>query len=491
MKNLLPARDLPDAHKRRIVIGVMLAMFLAALDQTIVAPALPTIGASLGGAEFLPWIVSAYFLTSTAVTPLYGKLSDIHGRRPVLIFALSVFLIGSTLCALSPSMAALIAGRAIQGLGGGGLITLAQTVVADIASPKERAKYVVYISTMWATSSVAGPVLGGVLAQHVSWTMIFWINLPLGALATLISGRALRDLPQLKREHKLDLTGAALIIFASVGLMLALTLAGLGYSFLSAPMIALSAASLLLAAWLVMHLMRAPEPLIPLDIFANDVVDKATAAIFFTMFAYMGCTVYLPTYFEYFMGMDPTVSGAGLIVLLAGSVIGANAAGTFMPRLVHYKRMAVGGLCLAVTAAACFAALAPHLNFWSAETLAFAIGVGVGPLFPTATIAVQNAVDPRDLGVATATLAFLRTFGSAIGVASLGAIVTAYGLGSTGAEPLLTGAHDPGLAERAGEAFRAVFALQAVTLAIGLVSLVLMEERPLRGPSRRAASPEP
>lgn len=255
--NATPAGELTDAQKRKIVAGVMLAMFLATLDQTIVAPALPTIGKSLGDAEFLPWIVSAYLLTSTAVTPLYGKLSDIHGRRPVLTLALGVFLIGSTLCALSMSMAALIAGRALQGLGGGGLVTLAQTVVGDIASPRERAKYVVFISTVWATSSVAGPVLGGFFAQHLSWTVIFWINLPLGALAIFISGRALRAAPQVRREHRLDGLGAALIIAASVGLMLVLTLAGLGTSWLSPSMGALTGASLLLAVWLVAHLRRA------------------------------------------------------------------------------------------------------------------------------------------------------------------------------------------------------------------------------------------
>ena len=459
-----PAGELTDAKKRKIVAGVMLAMSLATLDQTIVAPALPTIGASLGNPEFLPWIVSAYLLTSTAVTPLYGKLSDIHGRRPVLTLALGVFLVGSTLCALSTDMAALIAGRALQGLGGGGLVTLAQTVVGDIASPRERAKYVVFISTVWATSSVAGPVLGGFFAQHLSWTVIFWINLPLGALAIFISGRALRGAPQVRREHRLDGAGAALIVCASVGLMLVLTLAGLGVPWLSPSMAALTGASLVLSVWLVVHLKRAPEPLIPLGIFENGIVGKATAAIFFSMVAFVGGAVYLPIYFEACMRADATVAGAGLIGLLGGSVISANVAGRYMPRLVHYKRMAFAGLGLAIAAQIGLAVLAPRLDFWSAEVLAFALGIGLGPLFPTATIAVQNAVDPRDLGIATATLAFLRTFGGAIGVALLGAVVTAYGV---------VGALDAGLAERAGAAFRTVFAIQAFALAISLVAHVI------------------
>ena len=301
------ARILTDSEKRNVVIGVLVAMFLATLDQTIVAPALPTIGAALGDVDFLPWIVSAYLLTSTAVTPLYGKLSDIHGRRPVLIGGLLIFLVGSVMCALAPSMTLLIAGRAVQGLGGGGLITLAQTVIADIASPRERAKYVVYISTVWATSSVAGPVLGGFLAQHLSWTLIFWINLPLCAIAILVCGRILRDLPQQRRPHRLDILGSVADdrrerradADADAGRP------PISLDFAAHPR-ARRRVLALLAAWLGVHLTRAPEPLIPLSIFANDVVGKASGALFFSMFAFVGATVYLPIYFEYQLGLDPT-----------------------------------------------------------------------------------------------------------------------------------------------------------------------------------------
>ena len=287
----LPSPDLDRAAKRRIVIGVMLAMFLATLDSTIVAPALPTIGASLGGDAFLPWIVSAYFLTSTAATPLYGKLSDIHGRRIVLLTALALFLVGSVACALSPNIGALIVARALQGLGGGGLMALAQTVVADIASPRERAQYVVYISTVWAASSIAGPALGGFLAQHVSWTVIFWLNLPIGALAFAVCERRLRDLPQVRRMHRLDWLGGLLVVGATVSLMLMLTLGGEMLPWRSPVVLGLGAAAAALGVAFVLHLRRTPEPLIPLSIFANRVIDKAAVSMFFGMLVYVAAIV--------------------------------------------------------------------------------------------------------------------------------------------------------------------------------------------------------
>jgi MFS family permease len=481
------ARALSEARKRNVVIGVLIAMFVASLDQTIVAPALPTIGASLGDVDFLPWIVSAYLLTSTAVTPLYGKLSDIYGRRLSISFALFIFLAGSVLCALAPSMTVLIVARGLQGLGGGGLVTLAQTVIADVASPRERSKYAGYIAAVWASSSVAGPVLGGFMAQHISWTVIFWINLPLCAVAILICDRILRDLPQQRRQHKLDVLGSTLMVGSSVGLMLALTLGGVRYPWTSAPILGLIGVAIALGAWLAFHLTRAPEPLIPLGIFANEVVGTATGALFFGMFAFIGATVYLPVYFEYYLGLDPTASGSGLIALMVGSVIGANIASRLMPRVTHYKRAGYFGLTLATAVFAALSALASHLNFASIEVLVFLLGVGVGPLFSTATVAVQNAVDPRDMGVATGTMAFLRTLGSAIGVAVFGAVIAAHGVvAREGAAPVSAALS----ADRAGEAFRVAFLGMAIASAIALAFFAFMEERPLRGPGTRAAAVE-
>ncbi len=482
-----PVQAFTQAQKRNAIIGVLLAMFLATLDQTIVAPALPTIGARLGDADFLPWIISAYLLTSTAVTPLYGKVSDIYGRLPVLFLALGIFTVGSLMCARSSSMLALILGRAVQGLGGGGLITLAQTVVADIASPRERSKYVVYISTVWAVSSVAGPVLGGFLSSQWSWTIIFWINLPLGALAAVICAQTLRGAPQMRRAHRLDWLGSALITLATLGIMLVLTLGGVRVAWSSPGLLAVLAASLGLGAWLLAHLNRTPTPLIPLSIFRNAVIGYATTGIFFSMFAFIGSTVFLPIYFEYVLGADPTWSGAGLIALLGGSVIGANSAGRYMPYITHYKAMATYGLVLACLALAGLSLLAAHLTYWTAEIFVLALGIGIGPLFPTATVSVQNAVDPRDLGVATASLGFLRTLGSAVGVAALGAVLLGYRVISADGAPPIGGASAE-LAARAAQAFSIIFAIQALAVAISFICHWRMEERPLRGPASEASA---
>jgi EmrB/QacA subfamily drug resistance transporter len=486
--DMSPPQMIPHEQRRDIVVGVLVAMMLAALDQTIVAPALPTIGASLGDADFLAWIISVYLLTGTAVTPLYGKLSDIHGRRPMMSLALAVFLVGSVICAVAPSMPVIIFGRAVQGLGGGGLVALAQTVIADVVPPRERSRYVVYISTVWATSSVAGPILGGFFAQYLSWSLIFWINLPIGAVAFFMTHTRLRKLPQIKRDHRLDVWGAALITSASVAFMLVLTLGGARLDWTSPVILTLGSVGALLSIVLIIHLQRAPEALIPLDIFRNEVVGTATASIFFSMFAFIGSTVYLPIYFEFVTGKDSTVAGASLIALVGGSVLGASIAGRVMPRMAHYKRTAIVGLCFAIAALALLSFFAPGLGFWEAEALVLVLGVGTGTLFPTATVSVQNAVDHRDLGVATATLAFLRTFGSAVGVALMGAVLIGFGVVTNESFSQAGAALDPELAKQAGHAFSVMFALQALALAISLGCFLMMEERPLRGSTPTVAA---
>ncbi|HET9175250.1 MAG TPA: MFS transporter, partial [Pseudolabrys sp.] len=218
---------------RAIVLGIMLAMFLGALDQTIVATALPTIGRHFGNLEDLSWVVTAYLLTGTAVTPLYGKLADIHGRRVVMLTAIVIFVTGSVACALAPTMSALVLARAFQGLGGGGLMALAQTIIADIVSPRERGRYQGYIGAVFATSSVGGPVLGGFLTEHIDWSLIFWINLPLGLCALGMTSNVLRRVPYHPRKHKLDVVGALLMMAASVALLFALTWGGRRFEWIS------------------------------------------------------------------------------------------------------------------------------------------------------------------------------------------------------------------------------------------------------------------
>ncbi len=283
-----PAASITEDDRRMIVIGALISMMLAALDSTIVSPALPTIGAALGQTEWLPWVVSAYFLTGTAVTPLYGKLADIKGRRPVLFSAVGIFILGSIVCAMAPTMPILVIGRAIQGLGGGGLIALAQTIIGDVVPPKERSRYMVYISGVWAFASLAGPVVGGFFAQHLSWALIFWINLPLGAVALALSERTLRKLPRVHRDHRLDVTGAVLIVAATVALLLALTWGGTALPWGSPEILALIGGSLLLFVAFGWHLTRIEEPLIPPRVLKDPVIATATGSIFFSSIAFVG-----------------------------------------------------------------------------------------------------------------------------------------------------------------------------------------------------------
>ena len=228
------------------MLGIMLAMFLSALEQTIVAPALPTIGRTLGDVENLSWVVTAYLLANTAATPLFGKLSDIYGRRRMMLVAIVIFIVGSVACALAPNMPALIAARALQGIGGGGILPIAHTMIGDMVTPRERPRYQSYTSIMFMAASIIGPVLGGVLTDYVHWTMIFWINLPMGLLALWMTDRALRKLPRHDRPHKLDVLGALLMVCAAMALMLAMTWGGTRYGWASAPILGLLAGSVVL-----------------------------------------------------------------------------------------------------------------------------------------------------------------------------------------------------------------------------------------------------
>src|SRR5262245_59128606 len=263
---------------RTIVLGIMLAMFLGALDQTIVATALPTIGRHFGNISDLSWVVTAYLLTGTAVTPLYGKLADIHGRRVTMLTAVGIFVVGSVACALAPSMTALVLARGFQGLGGGGLMALAQTIIADIVSPRERGRYQGYIGAVFAVSSVGGPVLGGFLTEHIDWSLIFWINLPLGLIALGMTSSVLRRVPFHPRKHRLDVIGALLMMAASVVLLLALSWGGKRFEWISLQIGALLFGSAALWGLFSWRLVAVREPFLPLSILANPVVRCATLA---------------------------------------------------------------------------------------------------------------------------------------------------------------------------------------------------------------------
>src|SRR5437588_3745020 len=297
------------ADVRNIFYGLMLGMFLSALNQTIVATGLPTIGRDFGTFENLSWIIIAYLLSSTVVSPLYGKLSDIYGRRSMMLWALGLFIAGSAASALAQDMSMLIAGRTLRGIGGGGIVPLTQTTIADMITPRERGRYQAYIGTSWITAGIAGPALGGILAEHLHWSIIFWLNVPFGFLAALITHRAMKRLPRHERRHRLDLFGAALMIAAATAFLIALTSGGVRVPWMSTSILVLVAVSLALTALLVWWLRRAPEPFLPLNVLKNPVMRAGTAATSCTLGAVLGLTVYMPLYFQAVHGLSASDAG--------------------------------------------------------------------------------------------------------------------------------------------------------------------------------------
>jgi EmrB/QacA subfamily drug resistance transporter len=471
------------AAVRAIVAGIMLAMFLSALEQTIVAPALPAIGRSLGGVDELSWVVTAYLLAVTATTPLFGKLSDIYGRRVVLLWAIGIFVGGSIACALAPTIWALVFARGLQGIGGGGLLPIAQTIIADLLSPQERPVVQGRTSVMFMSASILGPVLGGFLTDKLHWSLIFWINLPLGAVALVMSERALRQLPRNERPHQLDIMGAALMVGAGVSLMLALAWGGTHYPWRSAIIVVLLAGSALLWGLFAARLLSAREPFIPLTILRGRVTSTITCAAFFGVGTIIGITIYTPLYCETVLGFSASSSGLALIAFMAGTVVGSLTAARLMVRLVHYMRVPLLALLFALMALGALAADPVNQSVARLVFLLFVLGCGVGPMYPMSTIVMQNAVKPHQLGTATGTLNFFRTLGGAIIVAVFGAIVL--GSATDGAAVVtlerLAAAHGD-----LAPAFRSVFIAAMICLAIAFCSLLAVEERPLYGPGHRS-----
>lgn len=483
------APQAPLTHRQivRIVQGITLAMFLGALDQTIVATALPTIGRHFHNVEDLAWVVTAYLLTGTAATPLLGKLSDMYGRRVVMLSAVAIFIVGSVACALAPDMMTLILARGFQGFGGGALIALSQTVIADIVSPRERGRYQGYIAAVFALSSVGGPVLGGILTEYIDWSLIFWINVPLGALALAMTWHMLKLVPFHKREHKLDAIGAVLMMLASVSLLLALSSGGARYPWLSIEIAALVAASLVLWLLFAVRLARAQEPFLPLNILRNKVVRSATLAGACTMGTLVGMTIFMPLYFEGVMGLTASQSGLALIPMLGATVIGATLTGRALTRMVHYKRIPIVGDIAGIAALAILAIWPSALPLVAVLALMSVIGFAFGMVFPVSTVCMQNAVDRPQMGIATGSANFFRALFSALVVAILGAIVLGGLGGAAGAsvEMLARSASANDLAL----AFRLVFAACAAVLACGLGFILALEELPLRGPGGPAIEP--
>lgn len=469
------APPISEKEKNVIIAGVLLSMLLAALDQTIVAPAMPTIGGALGHADYLPWIVTGYLLTATAVAPLYGKISDVYGRRPTIYAAILIFLAGSVVAATASSMLVLIIGRAVQGLGGGGLFALSQTVIGDLVPPLERARYAAWISGTWAVASIAGPLLGGTFAEHLHWSLIFWINIPLGLLAMAIINNPLKKLPVAARRHGIDGLGALLLIVATALLLLALNWGGSHYAWTSPQILGILAASAMFWFGFALRLMLAAEPLVSLEVLGNRIVLGGTIAIFLVQAANVGLAVYLPVYMQAWLGLSVAESGIAMLGLLLGTVSGAAACGYLIPRVRHYKRLALAGALFSSASLLVLGLIADQASLLVVQALTICVGIGTGAAFPVSTVSVQNAVDRAHLGIATGVLTFLRSLGGALGVALLGAVALGYGLplGREGAQA----AFDP----LSGEAFSMIFLVCSAIAATGFVSFLLMPEKTLRG----------
>ena len=472
---------LDHATIRAIVAGIMLAMFLSALEQTIVAPALPAIGRSLGGIDDLSWVVTAYLLAMTVTTPLFGKLSDIYGRRALLLAAIVIFVAGSVACALAPTIWVLILARALQGIGGGGLLPIAQTIIADLLSPRERPVVQGRTSIMFMTASILGPVLGGLLTDHAHWSLIFWINLPMGAVALVMTERALRRLPRNDRPHRLDVIGAGLMVGAAMALMLALAWGGVRFPWSSWRIITLVACSAALWALFAVRLLTAREPFIPLAILHGRVTSTITCAAFFSIGTVIGVTIYMPLYCQSVLGASASLSGLALIAYMGGATLGSLVSTRIIVRIKHYMRVPIAGLIVAIAALAALAVDPAGHSMATVVALLLALGFGLGPMYPVSTIVMQNVVKPHQLGTATGTLNFFRTLGGAMVVAAFGAIV----LGGMGEHPeTMTLERVAAGHSDLAPAFHWVFIAAAVCLGISCLCVMLIEERPLHGPVR-------
>jgi EmrB/QacA subfamily drug resistance transporter len=408
---------------RSVYLALMAVLGLGALDQSIVATALPRIVGDLGGMAHLSWVVTAYVLASTATMPLYGKLADQYGRRPMIFTALATFLLGSVLCGLARNMTELIVFRAIQGLGSGGFMPLAQIIIGDLVAPADRARRQGSIAIVFALTSVLGPVLGGVMTDWLSWHWIFFINLPVGALATWAIARSLRK-PAITHAHRIDYLGSVLLTGTIVSLLLVLALGGTEWPW-DAPQIKVcSILAVVLGAWLLLHLRRAPEPVLPPDLFANKVFNVASVVMALTFMGLMGASVFFPLFFQLVMGSSPARSGMLTVPMMAGMIIASTLNGKVLARSNKYKQVQLGGLAVAVVS---FGLLAWGMDsgrgYGFIEPAIFFLGAGLGLVMPNMTIVVQYALPPTRRGVGTAMLTFFRSLGGLLGVTGSGAIL--------------------------------------------------------------------
>ncbi|HVA07299.1 MAG TPA: MDR family MFS transporter [Acidimicrobiales bacterium] len=413
------------SHRQVLIVlsGLMLGMLLAALDQTIVATALPTIVGDLHGLNHLSWVVTAYLLTTTLSTPLYGKISDLYGRKKIFQIAIVIFLIGSALSGLSQNMDELIAFRALQGLGGGGLMALAMAIVGDIVSPRERGRYQGYFGGVFALASIGGPLAGGFLTDHLTWRWIFYINIPVGILALFITSAVLR-LPLPKRTvQQIDYTGVALIVAAVTPLILVTVWGGRSVAWASPAIIGLVAVAIVMIGAVIWWERRAQEPIFPPRVFANSIVRSGLGMTFFVTATMFAAIIYIPVYLQLVDGESATRSGVLLLPLMGGMLTTSIISGRLVSHYGRYKVYPVFGTALMTVGMWLFTHLGAHTSLGVASAYMVVFGVGMGMTLQIVVVAVQNAVERRDLGSSTSAVSFFRNIGAACGTALLGTVL--------------------------------------------------------------------
>lgn len=406
-----------------VISALMLAMLLAALDQTIVSTALPKIASDLHGLSKYSWVATAYLLTSAISTPLYGKISDMFGRKKIFQGAIIIFLVGSTLCGAAQTMNQLIIFRGLQGLGAGGLMTLVFAIIGDIVPPRQRGKYQGYFSAVFAISSVLGPLLGGLFTDHLSWRWVFYINLPIGLLALAAIATRLH-LPVKKSSHKIDFAGAGLLAISVASLLLATVWGGVDYPWGSAQIIGLFATAVVGALAFLYRETKAAEPIIPLSLFKNSVFSVAGLLSFLIGIVMFGALIFLPQYQQLVRGDSATKSGLMLLPLVGGLMAASLTSGRLISKFGKYRRFPIIGTAVVVLAFYLFSHIAVDTNRAVLGVWMAVLGAGIGMVMPVLTLAVQNAVDRKDLGTATSSVVFFRSIGSSLGAAVFGAVLT-------------------------------------------------------------------
>lgn len=491
--------ELSHREVMTVIGALLLALFLAAVDATIVSTALPTMAGELGGLDQLPWVLTAYLLTSTASTPLWGKFSDLRGRRRMFQVAIVWYLVASAISGAAQSMPQLVVGRGLQGIGGGGIMALTFVIIGDLVSPRERGRYMGWFTGTFTFASLIGPLIGGFFVDNASWRWLFYLKIPLGLVALVAVSRVLRRLPFQRVQHRIDIEGAALLVAAVAALILVMVLGGDRMAWTSPTILGLTAFTVATTAAFVWQERRAAEPIIPMRLFSDRILVLAYVATLCAGGAMMAAGSFLPLFLQVVAGESATASGLALAPMMVMLTIGSMVAGNLMTRLGRYKVFIVVGPVLLIVGLAALTRLDESTTGISMLPWLVLLGLGMGLFMPTTTTLTQNALPVADLGVGTATLTFCRNLGQTIGIGAYGAALAGR-MDAVLAERLPAGADvdvdellstpedirllPAGLREvvidAVGQATTLVFTLALPVAVAILVAGVLIPERPLR-----------